>query len=376
LLAHIGQRLTETVRAADSVCRIAGDEFAVILWEVKTEAQAMYSADRILRELEKPFELNGQPVELFASAGVALYPAHSDTAGTLITHGYSAMYTAKREHTGCMVYDGDQDTGLESRLGLRSDLRRAIGGDELVVYYQPKVAFSRDDTPCVEALVRWQHPERGFMPPDEFIPLAEETGLIRPLGDWVLNAALRQARTWRDAGLNIGVAVNLSMHNVQDPSLLETIKSLLQRWDVPPSVLKLEVTESSIASHPERVLAALQRLKDIGVELSIDDFGTGYSSLMQLKQLPVAELKIDKSFVQGMLQNDNDHVIVRTSIDLAHNLGLAVVAEGVEDGEMFDTLRSLGCDTAQGYYMARPMPADKLEAWMRESPWAQRLAAV
>lgn len=371
MLNKIGARLQETVRNADSVCRIAGDEFAVLLWGITSEATATYTANRILRALEQPFQLRGQAVELFASAGLAMYPRHGNSPKELTSGAYAAMYAAKREHVGCLVYDDEYGTAnTPNRMSLRSELRKAIAEDELVLYYQPKVAYSPHETPCVEALVRWMHPTRGLVPPDDFIPLAEDSGLIRPLGDWVLNTGLRQCRLWLDAGTPVGVAVNLSMHNLQDPGLLETIKSLLVKWNVPPPLLKLEVTESSIASHPERVLEVLMELQALGIGMSIDDFGTGFSSLMQLRKLPVSEIKIDKSFVQGMLQNDNDGVIVRTTIDLGHNLGLLVVAEGVEDEQMWSSLQAYGCDVAQGYYMAKPMPADQLNAWLHDSAWA------
>jgi diguanylate cyclase len=374
MLNKIGARLQETVRNADSVCRIAGDEFAVLLWGITSEATATYTANRILRALEQPFQLRGQSVELFASAGVAMYPRHGQTAKELTSCAYAAMYAAKRERVGCLVYDEEYGaTDSTRKMSLRSELRKAIAEDELVLYYQPKVAFNSHETPCVEALVRWVHPTRGLVPPDEFIPAAEDTGLIRPLGDWVLNTALRQCRVWLDAGTPVGVAVNLSMHNLQDPGLLENIQRLLAKWEVPASLLKLEVTESSIASHPERVLEVLGQLQALGIGMSIDDFGTGFSSLMQLKKLPVSEIKIDKSFVQGMLQNDNDGVIVRTTIDLGHNLGLLVVAEGVEDEHMWASLEAYGCDVAQGYYMARPMPADQLNTWLHKSAWAPYL---
>lgn len=249
------------------------------------------------------------------------------------------------------------------------DLRQAINDDQLAVHYQPKIDLATMRLGRVEALVRWNHPTMGQIAPDRFIPLAEQTGLITPLTRWVLETALRQVAAWRQGGLDLGVAVNLSMRALHDPTLPETVDWLLRRHAVTPTDLTLEVTESSLMADPATASSVLEKLQELGCHISIDDFGTGYSSLAYIKHLPVNEIKIDKSFVLGMGTDDRDRAIVRSVSDLGHNLGLRVVAEGVETAESLDTLRALGCDVVQGYFVSRPLPAGELEAWLRTTPW-------
>jgi EAL domain-containing protein (putative c-di-GMP-specific phosphodiesterase class I) len=276
------------------------------------------------------------------------------------------MYVAKELKTGCVFFDAGRDNHAPTRLALLGDLRRALDSDnQLVLHYQPKMDLELGEPVGVEALVRWEHPVRGMLPPDEFIPVAENTALIQPLTVRVLELALAQAKAWISDGIWLPVAVNLSARCLLDTAFPDTVSGLLARYQLPASVLHLEITESAIMADSARALSVLRTLHDAGIRLSIDDFGTGYSSMAYLKQLPVDELKIDRSFVKEMTRDTNDAVLVRSAIDLGHNLGLAVVAEGVEDKDVMDALRDLGCDIAQGYHIGRPMAADRLRDWFQ-----------
>jgi EAL domain-containing protein (putative c-di-GMP-specific phosphodiesterase class I) len=285
-----------------------------------------------------------------------------------------AMYVAKRSNAGHAFYTADQDQHSPMRLAMVSELRRAIDANELSLYFQPKVDLRTGQITCVEALVRWKHVRHGLLGPDLFVPIAEQTGLIRPLARWVLDAALRQCNRWRQAGLDLAVAVNLSMRNLHDPEIADMIRQLLTRWGVPPASLTIEITESTLMADAARAMEVLERLRSMGVGVSIDDFGTGYSSLAYLKRLPVHELKLDKSFVAHMASDGNDAAIVRSTVGLAHDLGLSVVAEGVEDEQTWDLLARLGCDIAQGYFISRPLPPRGLREWLATAPWHPRSA--
>jgi EAL domain-containing protein (putative c-di-GMP-specific phosphodiesterase class I) len=328
-------------------------------------------AQVLVKALEQPFTLDGHTVSVGASIGIAMYPEHGTDVETLLRHADVAMYIAKRGATGHAVYSWERDARDPDSLSLIGELRESIDRNELVLHYQPKLSMMTGRCERVEALVRWQHPRHGLMPPDQFIPLAEETGLIKPLTQWVLETALRQCRAWHDSGLDIIVGVNLSMRNLHDPDLVEQIVQLLKTTGVQPESLKLEVTESALMTDPQRALATLTRLRDIGVEVAIDDFGTGHASLSYLKQMPVGEIKLDRSFVRDMRTDKNDYTIVRSTIELAHDLGLRVIAEGVEDQATWDMLVELGCDLAQGYHMSCPLPASDLRRWLAHAP-AQR----
>jgi diguanylate cyclase len=301
-----------------------------------------------------------------ASIGIALFPDHGSDVQSLLQRADVAMYVAKEHPAGCEVYTRERDEYSPDRLTLLTELRRGIDRGQLLLHFQPKADLRTGDIQGVEALVRWQHPERGMIPPDEFIPPAQKTGVITPLTMFVLDEALRQCRTWALQGMELCVAVNLSTRNLLDVHLPDTVGELLARWEVPARLLELEITESTILADPVRAMEILSRLDEMGIRLAIDDFGTGYSSLAYLKRLPVDELKIDKSFILGMEENENDAVIVRSTIDLGRNLGLRVVAEGVETAKAWNRLVSLGCDIAQGYYLSRPVPADQLTEWLRE----------
>jgi len=309
-------------------------------------------------------------LDVGCSIGIAVTPGHGTDFESLLQHADVAMYAAKAHQLGRQTYDPAQDVNTPQRLALLGELRRAIEGGQLRVHYQPKADLGSGDVTGAEALVRWQHPTLGLIPPDEFIPLAEHTGLIRPLTLVVLDEALAQARRWADAGRHLDVAVNVSARCLLDLNLTTEVAASLLRHGVPAQRLVLEITESTVMVDPDRALLVLQALADLGTTLSIDDFGTGYSSMAYLQRLPVHELKIDRSFVSRLSESMNA-AIVTSSIDLGRNLGLRVVAEGVEDLATWDRLNDLGCHSAQGYFLSRPVPAAEFDAW-----WDQRLADV
>ena len=366
LLKEIGKRLTMQLRDGDTVARLGGDEFGVLLPRVNDEGAALAVAEKVRHALRDPFVLEGISLDVDASVGVALYPDHGLDVETLLQRADVAMYLAKHDHSGCQVYTAERDEYSPARLALVGELRRAIDCDELVLHYQPKADLRSGRVAGVEALVRWQHPERGLIGPDEFIPLAERTGLIRELTRVVLDAALRQVRAWHEQRIDLSVSVNLSARDLLDLELPETVRCLLSEHGVGPESLELEITESVILADPMRARAVLSRLDAMGVSLAIDDFGIGYSSLAYLKRLPVSEIKIDRSFVLNMGSDDNDGVIVRSTIDLGRNLGLRVVAEGVENEATWRELAALNCDQAQGYFLSRPVPGDQIGAWLRD----------
>jgi diguanylate cyclase (GGDEF)-like protein len=364
LLKDIGVRLRETLRESDTIARLGGDEFGVLLPGLGNSAGATQAAEKIRASLEQDFVIDELPVHIDASVGIALYPQHGEHVDMLLQHADVAMYEAKRTHSGHETYSVEHDPYNPVRLAMVGELRKALEANEVLLHYQPKVDLASGKVVGAEALVRWQHPARGLIPPAEFVPMAERTGLIRPLSRYVLNVALAQAREWRDAGLDLKVSVNLSARNLLDPALPEDVSRLLSKWRVPSALLELEITESTMMIDPERAMEVLRRLHAMGIALSIDDFGTGYSSLAYLKELPVNELKIDRSFVQTMATNRGDAFIVRSTIDLAHNLNLQVVAEGVEDERTMNELAELGCNVAQGFHLSRPLPSDEFAKWL------------
>ena len=366
ILQAIGPRLRGVLRDVDSIARFGGDEFAVLLPGAANPDAAIRVAEKIAAALSKPFMLKGLTLDVEASIGISLFPDHGNDVDTLIQRADVAMYMAKEAHAGFEVYAADRDQYTPKRLALLGELRRALENKELVLFYQPKADIQTGKVTSVEALLRWQHPEHGLTFPDDFIPLAEHTGLIRPLTLYVLNEALKQCYEWQQQGIELGVAVNLSARNLLDSELPNDVARLLETWGVEPSLLKLEITENTIMVDPPKALEVLTQLRDLGVGLSIDDFGTGYSSLSYLRKLPVDEIKIDRSFVMNMPQSENDQQIVRSTIDLACNLGLKVVAEGVETKEIWRDLANLGCDVAQGYYLTRPIPPQELVEWLNK----------
>ena len=364
LLVRVAERLREVLRRADTVARLGGDEFGIVVPHAGAE-EAERVARKILDALAHPVAVEGHSLYVGGSIGIALYPDHGRDPQILLRHADVAMYQAKRQGRGYAFYEERTDHHSIARLSLLGDLREAIHGGGLCLHYQPKVRIADGMPVTVEALARWRHPDRGDVPPEEFVPLAEKAGLVQELTRWVLAEALAQCSRWRRRGLRLGVAVNLSVWDLHDRDLPRQVMRFLQGFGLSPDVLTLEVTESAAMADPGRAREVLGELYVHGVRIAIDDFGTGFSSLAHLKQLPAHELKIDKSFVTDMCHDDNDAVIVRSLIDLGHNLGREVVAEGVEDQEIWDILAILRCDYAQGFHVARPMPAERLGAWFR-----------
>ncbi len=368
VLAQVGARVREVMRASDTVARFGGDEFAILLPGADRACAAKIS-ERLLRALERPFVIEGQDVEIGASIGAALYPDHGADGDRLMQRADLAMYSAKRALDSYEVYDAARDDDASRRLALMAELRQAIDRDELALHYQPIVRLDDRASVGVEALLRWNHPQRGLIPPADFIPAAERTGLIKPLTAWVLEAAVRQLAAWQRAGEPLAMSVNISMRNLVDPQLPELLERLLARYEARAALLTLEITESAITADEERAVKTVARLRRLGVRISIDDFGTGYSSLAYLTRLAPDEVKIDRSFVRDAASDTSRGAIVKASVELAHTLGCSVVAEGVEDEETLEHLAALGCDRAQGYHMSRPLPLPDLERWLLISPW-------
>jgi len=375
VLMKVSDRLVGAIRASDTVARLGGDEFAVLLPAVTDLANARMVAERIVDALKMPFDLlEGISLDIGISIGIALFPEHADEPGKLTQCADIAMYTAKQGQLGISLYDEGKDNHSVRHLTLTGALRRAIEQDELVFHYQPKIDIRSLQVVSVEALARWDHPEYGPIPPHEFVLNAERTGLIEPLTRWAFGTALKKLVDWKDGGLDLSIAVNLSARNLHEESLPNLVAQLLKEYGVSADKLILEITESAFLMDPDGASRIVQALADMGVRLSIDDFGTGYSSLAYLRHLPVRELKIDQSFVQGMHQNDEDLVIVRSTIDLAHNLGLEVVAEGIELACHIEMLQELGCDLGQGFHIGRPMPAEKLPEWLAKEDWLKAVS--
>ncbi|HEX6547700.1 MAG TPA: EAL domain-containing protein [Candidatus Dormibacteraeota bacterium] len=360
LLRDVAARLRSGLRGSDTVARLGGDEFAILLGHVETIEGAITTARKLLESLEAPFQIEAEDVQIGASLGIAVFPDHGGDADLLMRHADVAMYVAKRGATGFAIYTPETDQHTPGRLALINDLRGAVDRHELELVYQPKVDMRSRKMTGVEALVRWRHPRHGVLMPDQFISLAEHTGLIRGIGLWVLEAASKQCAAWRAKGLDLTVAVNLSMRNLHDGDLGGVLQGILRRHRIRPGWLVVEITETTLMADPEHALKVIGRLEELGVELSIDDFGTGYSSLAYLKRLPVHELKIDRSFVAEMADDASAAVIVRSTVDLGHNLGLRVVAEGVEDEGTLELVAEDGCDLAQGNLLSPPLPAAEL----------------
>lgn len=366
LLQEVSRRLRLALRESDTVARLGGDEFGVLLPRVDSAADAATVAQNLLVHLREPFVLEGMRLEIDASIGIAMHPLHGEDNETLQQRADIAMYSAKQSGRGFAIFEPELDRHSPRRLALAGGMRQAINEGQIQLYYQPKADLRTGRIMGVEALARWDHPEFGIVGPSEFVPIAEQTGLITPLTSFVLDAAISQVHAWKDAGLELSVAVNLSARSFLDTQLAVEIPRLLAKWDVEAELLELEITESMLMTDPARAEATLTRLSRIGLTLSVDDFGTGYSSLANLKRLPVDVIKIDKSFVMEMAVDASDAAIVRSTIDLAHNLGLRVVAEGVESEDAWRHLEALGCDFAQGYFLSRPLPADAATRMIRE----------
>jgi diguanylate cyclase (GGDEF)-like protein len=364
LLRQVAQRACDTFRSSDTVARLSGDEFAVLLPDTNGP-DALALGERLIAEIHRSFVIDNVTVDVEASVGVAV-ATDTDTSETLLRRADIAMYAAKDAKTGAVLYREEMHSEDTSRLLLLGDLRRALDvADQLELHYQPKVSLGSGGLCGVEALVRWQHPVRGLISPADFIPIAETTGLINRLTSRVLRMAIRQARAWLDDGMAIPVAVNLSPRCLLDPALVAHVTDLLRECGLPTHLLRLEVTETAVMADPGLAMTTLTQLHELGIKLSIDDYGTGYSSLAYLKRLPVDELKVDRTFVLNIDRDQDDATLVRGAIDLGHNLGLTVVAEGVEGAAHVAALHELGCDIAQGYHYARPMPPKDLANWLR-----------
>jgi diguanylate cyclase (GGDEF)-like protein/PAS domain S-box-containing protein len=364
LLVELGKRLESALRASDTVARLGGDEFGVMLPEPLVPDDVLQAVERMRTSIEQPVTVQGLQLSVEASIGIAVYPDDGEDVETLVQRADAAMYHAKEEKAGWAFYDDSFDHHDAGRLTLVAELRRALDLDELTLHYQPKAALADGEISGVEALVRWNHPTRGVVPPDEFIPVAQQTGLIKPLTSYVVDAALRQCREWLDHGLRMAVAVNLSPRNLLDVEFPAQVEGLLDRWRIEPDLLEFEITESAMLVDLSRTLRTLERLSAMGLRLAIDDYGTGFSSLAYLKRASVDAIKIDRSFVLNMCEDESDATIVRSTIDLGRNLGLQVVAEGVETERVWNRLAALGCTFAQGYHLSRPLPADELRAWL------------
>lgn len=381
LLREVGGRLRKTFAffsLSESACainkylpddkcivsRIGGDEFAALLPNLKSTNDAVGLAQALIRALEDPCIIGDHKLSLSTSIGISLYPQHGADENTLMRRADLAMYHAKSTRKGYALYEDCLDKGNLLSLTLESDLNRAIDEDQLFLEYQPQINTATGAVIGAEALVRWMHPEHGLVPPMEFIPLAEHTGLVQRLTGWVLRRALQDCAAWQHQGYNFGVSVNLSPINLHHPNILKLISLSLDEWQVSYDSLTLELTESAVMADPDYAIRVLGRMAAAGISVSIDDFGTGHCSLSYIKKLPVDEIKIDRSFVMDMNKDHNDMIIVRSTIGLAHNMGLVVVAEGVEDKEIMENLQALGCDKAQGYYISRPIPMAAFINWL------------
>ena len=368
LLQEVAIRVRSVLRDSDTVARLGGDEFAVLLPGACLEG-ATATVVRIKHALEKPFDLDGHRPDIAGSIGITIFPEHADDATTLLVHADVAMYNAKQTGCGYAVYDPNLDEHSLDHLALPREFRQALAGNELMLHYQPLMDIAEHRVTTVEALLRWQHPRHGLIPPTRILPLADRIGVLDTLTAWVLDTALAQCHSWRERGLMLRVAVNISPRTLRDADLANKVAQALKRHTVPADFLTLEITEEAFMADPEQVLAVLGQLDKMGVQLAVDDFGTGFSSLAYLKQLPIHTIKIDKSFVIGMAPHDQDEAIVRSVIELSHNLGLVVVAEGIEDQQTLDRLAELRCDVGQGFLMSKPVDAKALENWMRTSQW-------
>ncbi len=374
LLVAVGKTLGSPLRESDTVARLGGDEFAVLLPSVSGVDQARLIAGRVATATSQQFQVEDLMLDVGVSIGAALYPEHGETAADLMRSADVARYMAKRDGTTIAVYDEDRDHNSVRNLSMSGELRKAMEENELVLFFQPQIEIATGRLASVEALIRWDHPRYGIVPPIEFITLAEQSGLIGPLTRWILRTAMTDLGAWQAAGHDIGMSVNLSPRNLLEEDLPASVARLMENRGISPGTLTMEITEDAIMTDPDCALAAVRHLRDCGVRIAVDDFGTGQSSLAYLKSLPVDELKIDKSFVMHMGDDNSDTVIVRAMIDLAHDLGLAVVAEGIENKLLLDSLSELGCDFGQGYHIGRPMRHDDFDRWMRDRDVAAEAA--
>ncbi len=376
LLKQIAPRLCDALDITANVARLGGDEFGLLLPHINSIEEVIDAAKKILSVIGQPFNLEGLKIQIGASIGIALYPDHSDDPHSMMRCADIAMYLAKKTGGGYSIYNPTLDIYSPRRLSLITSLRVAIQENQLVLYYQPKQHIKTKNVIGMEALVRWQHPQHGLVAPNEFIPLAEVSDLIMPLTHWVIDNTLQQLREWQDMGIDTKVAANISARNLQDNDLPNKIATLLEQHQIAPYHLELEITESAIIVDPLRALETLCRIHELGVTLSIDDFGTGYTSLSHLRKLPITTLKIDFSFIHNMLKSKDDAGLVQSIIHLSHNLGMDVIAEGVEDQATLDMLKAFECDVAQGYFVCPPMTAEQVTQWLKTQVIAPTLHIV
>lgn len=356
LLIQVSARIKKILRKSDTVARLGGDEFSILLADVNQD-EAISIADKIVDILSKKFFISGHTFNISGSIGISIFPLHGTDSSALLKCADTAMYIAKRNHLGHVLYDANNNRHSGEHLSLHTELRNAIDNNELLLHYQPQVSLKNGQLTGVEALVRWQK-DTQIIYPEKFIPYAEKTGLIRDITKWVINAAIQQIAEWQSIDLDIKISINLSFRDLDDDSLVSYIRDVLNTWNTHPEKLVLEITETSVMEDPNRTLEVLHQLNNMGLGVSIDDFGTGYSSMMYLKKLPIKEIKIDRSFVTDLLNNEDSLVIVQSIIDLAHNLAMSVTAEGVEDNNVYEKLRLLNCDVCQGYFIGHPLPKD------------------
>ena len=369
VLINVANRLSKSIRLEDDfIARLGGDEFAVLLANTHSK-QASQIALKLVEGLEVPIPINEQSVDISTGFGIANYPEHADTPEQLMNRAEMAMYIAKSQNLACVIFDAKYDASSQINLSMASNLKQAIIKNHLLLYVQPKVQFDTHEVTAVEALIRWRDPEKGFIFPDEFIPFAEQTGMIREITQWILHESAKFSQSCKASGHAITVAVNISARDLIDHDLPSKITSILKKFELSTHDISLEITESSIMDDPTRANLTLDNLHKMGIQLAIDDFGTGHSSLSYLKNLPVSELKIDKSFVLNIEENMNDKMIVQSTIALGHSLGIKVVAEGIENQAVWEILANMGCDYGQGYLMAKPIPAGDFMAWLNE--WNQ-----
>lgn len=371
ILEQVAKRMLKVARETDTVARLGGDEFAILLPATPTD-RARHMAEKIRLVLRRTFDVGHHSFVVGASVGVAMYPEHGETAESLLRRADVAMYHAKRSNAGIIIYNSEDDPHSVQRLQLEKELREAIENDQITLYYQPKIDLRTKTVIGAEALLRWIHPKEGAISPDPIIELGEQTGLIKHLTARVINTALRQSSLWASQGMVIPVGVNLSVWNVQDPDLPWLVEDQIAKWGILPEQLEFEITESAMMVDTLRAHEVLKRFNELGIKVAVDDFGVGFSSLAYLKRLPVQVLKIDKSFIQNICSDENDQSIVRSTIEMAHNLGLNVVAEGVETNETLAILCELGCDVAQGFLFSKPLPPEMFAKWIENSPWGQQ----
>ena len=373
LLKQVAFRLRNQMASGDTVARLGGDEFAIVLSDARDSSTVAGTARRIINALQQPFVVDGQVLEVGASIGIAVYPQHGADIRALLRRADVAMYAAKQTQIGYAFHKEDLETRTPDDMALVVDMRHALEHNEFELHYQPKLHLRSGLITRVEVLLRWNHPQRGQLSPALFIPIAERTGLIRPITDWILDRALQQCNEWQKEGAPVHLAINVSAKSMLEQTLPAKVNAALEKWQIDPRFLKLEITESCIMADPAHALAIMSMLQSMGVRLSVDDFGTGYSSLTHLRQLPIDEIKIDQSFVTGMVDNDADAAIVHTVVDLGHNLGKQVCAEGVEHEDTAKLLRQMNCDLAQGFWISKPLSAPDLMTWLAETCWGLKV---